>query len=305
MRAPRSRSARADTRIGAARPCAGQQAFAPDAPGGQRRCFGGLRFQHDDAVLAVCDRIGERPVLALCGGIGREVISKRSVLRRDTPLGMLANAPGIYDASLMARVREVCPPFPGIVHPGMAWRLSLLEWEAIEAALRRDGDGPVVVTGHSLGGGLATLAGLILHARGIAVEVVVTFGAPRVGDRAFAQAYPLPLIRFEATHDPVPLVAAPASDLRAPLPIWLRRLLFGAEQFPNPVSYRHAGQLVYLDPAGRIHGDDAALCRRRTRWLLGAAATSAGRARMLASHVIPSYARMLRRLRQTDWSFSA
>ena len=43
------------------------------------------------------------------------------------------------------------------------------------------GDGrPVIVTGHSLGGGLAPLAALFLADRYVPVKEVVTFGAPRV-----------------------------------------------------------------------------------------------------------------------------
>lgn len=43
----------------------------------------------------------------------------------------------------------------------------------------------VVVTGHSLGGAIATLAGAYLRKLGVAVDIY-TFGSPRVGDTAFA-----------------------------------------------------------------------------------------------------------------------
>lgn len=42
-----------------------------------------------------------------------------------------------------------------------------------------DNDKPVVVTGHSLGGGLAINAAALLHAEGYKINSVVTFGSPR------------------------------------------------------------------------------------------------------------------------------
>lgn len=67
-----------------------------------------------------------------------------------------------------------------------------------------------VITGHSLGGALATLSGAYLHSLGIASErlVVYTFGAPPVGWDDFANAYeePLNVYRFCNSNDMVPKI---------------------------------------------------------------------------------------------------
>ena len=59
---------------------------------------------------------------------------------------------------------------------------------------------PVVLTGHSMGGALAVVAGAILATDEIAPGGIYTFGQPQVGDRAFSRSfsrqYPAPLFRF-------------------------------------------------------------------------------------------------------------
>lgn len=57
------------------------------------------------------------------------------------------------------------------------------------AALREVDPRPVFLTGHSLGGALATISALRLHADGIRVQGLYTYAAPRVGDPAFADAF--------------------------------------------------------------------------------------------------------------------
>lgn len=52
-----------------------------------------------------------------------------------------------------------------------------------------DGRPPIMVTGHSLGGALAMLAAYELTLAGYPVELVVTFGTPRVGNSVFAASY--------------------------------------------------------------------------------------------------------------------
>lgn len=70
----------------------------------------------------------------------------------------------------------------------------------------------LLITGHSLGGAAATLLGERLVSMGINKEQVpvVTFGAPAVGNSAFAQAYgdKITLLRVRTRHDLVPGVLA-------------------------------------------------------------------------------------------------
>jgi len=50
----------------------------------------------------------------------------------------------------------------------------------------------IVVTGHSLGGAIATVGAFtLMHVHGYDIERVVTFGEPRDGDTNFASIYGL------------------------------------------------------------------------------------------------------------------
>ena len=88
----------------------------------------------------------------------------------------------------------------------------------------------VYITGHSLGGALAKLGALGLAAAGVPVELILTFGQPRVGDALFKAAYNAALggrtFRVVNQNDVVPR-----------LPGWLLR-------------YRHCGHELFLPPNG-------------------------------------------------------
>lgn len=86
------------------------------------------------------------------------------------------------------------------------------------------------LTGHSLGGSLATLAAQRLVHESFNPHMVVTFGAPRVLDKEAAAAYPTRLYRFVNNEDAVPGIP------------WLT--FFD--------TYAHAGQEVFLLPSGDI-----------------------------------------------------
>jgi len=75
------------------------------------------------------------------------------------------------------------------------------------AAIGCDASTPLAVTGHSLGAALAMLALRDLVSEGYNVEVVYTFGQPRVGDPVFAHAFrqttrSVPLFRVTRGDDP-------------------------------------------------------------------------------------------------------
>jgi triacylglycerol lipase len=69
----------------------------------------------------------------------------------------------------------------------------------------------IYVTGHSLGGALATLAGKVLATCGeegqdYKPRLVITFGAPKHGDERFTSTYGLKLLRFVHNEDIIPHV---------------------------------------------------------------------------------------------------
>jgi predicted lipase len=77
----------------------------------------------------------------------------------------------------------------------------------INAAMTQHHEGQTVaLCGHSLGGAVALLASLYLHAQGYTVEVY-TFGAPKVGDSGFRRAVQdtnIPVTNVALDRDPVP-----------------------------------------------------------------------------------------------------
>jgi triacylglycerol lipase len=85
---------------------------------------------------------------------------------------------------------------------------------------------PLWLTGHSLGGALATLCAHMFRP----VQGVYVFGSPRVGDSAFAAHYDRPLWRFSNHSDVV--VTVP--------PDWSLPFSFARE-------YQHAGRSVWFD----------------------------------------------------------
>lgn len=114
-------------------------------------------------------------------------------------------------------------PGGGEIHRGFNWALNRI-WPLAEGALD-DLSGPVLYTGHSLGGALAVLA----TARK-AAEVVYTFGAPRVGDPAFGETLRSRAILQVINND----------DLVTRLPTATKRRPF-----------RHTGSLYRIVSAGR------------------------------------------------------
>jgi triacylglycerol lipase len=79
--------------------------------------------------------------------------------------------------------------------------------EAIEAE-RKKSERPIWLTGHSLGGALALLAGWLLRRKFIPVHQIYTFGGPMIGNdavvQAFAREFPEKIFRYVNSPDPVP-----------------------------------------------------------------------------------------------------
>ncbi len=78
--------------------------------------------------------------------------------------------------------------------------------EEIVELLANEPDARLCITGHSLGGAVAVLFAARLMDMGVPTEQldVVTFGAPAVGNRAFADAYSdMQLMRIAMTGDPI------------------------------------------------------------------------------------------------------
>jgi triacylglycerol lipase len=212
------------------------------------------------------------------------------------------------------------PHFTGGVHSGFSTALSSAR-DTLGAILRRaltaaqevgaDDPGlPLFVTGHSLGGALATLATCRLAAgefptadgaRPVRVNhrATYTFGAPRVGDLAFCQAYTSFTCRVVNDLDWVPQVPLQGKEVRdlAGLlpkctPEWIRILVERAVRAP---LYGHVDTLFHLDDDGRVSQQAAGLTwlgdyYRRSIQSLGRSLNAP-----FDDHAIDSYIRALSR----------
>ena len=82
-------------------------------------------------------------------------------------------------------------------------------FDAVRAAID-EADRPLWLTGHSLGGALAQLAGWLFTRRFMTVQAIVTFGGPMVGNdlamKAFDRELGGKIIRYVDPDDPIPLL---------------------------------------------------------------------------------------------------
>jgi hypothetical protein len=95
-------------------------------------------------------------------------------------------------------------------HRGFLEALEMV-WEPLLAAVdqaQKAKERPLWITGHSLGGALALLAAWRLQRNFMAVQEVVTFGAPMIGNeaasQAFAREFPGKIFRYVDLEDVVP-----------------------------------------------------------------------------------------------------
>lgn len=139
---------------------------------------------------------------------------------------------------------EKWPHGKGRVHSGFKKALDVV-WDPIAKAIAPL-RGPLFITGHSLGGALATLAGARLGRDGVA-RATYAFGAPRVGNAEFAQNYPANMRLYRVVNDNDAVTVVP----------------------PASFGYKHAGQPRTITEDGRLvigkASDNLALTRRLLR----------------------------------------
>lgn len=148
---------------------------------------------------------------------------------------------------------ESYPNLPGKVHTGFYDATSALIADVAAAvkSLNPAGTKPVYVTGHSLGGAMASIGAWIMQAQpyGISIAQVVTFASPKPGDGTFQAAYQKVFtnqMRYENYDDLVPLLP-PAADfikLVAEIPV-IGELFKEAENW----DYQPVGTLSYIESA--------------------------------------------------------
>ena len=123
--------------------------------------------------------------------------------------------------------------------------------QKIDELLAGEEDLPLFITGHSLGGALATLATWYL--KGDRLAACYTFGAPRVGDTGLIDRFRTPIYRLVNGVDPVPFV--PPSDRLVSFAKHALRIVgtvIGpaeklADHLVKMQGYRHYGYQRYLN----------------------------------------------------------
>jgi pimeloyl-ACP methyl ester carboxylesterase len=147
----------------------------------------------------------------------------------------------------------------GRVHWGF-WNSYRSVRKEVDAWVKSVGGPRLVATGHSLGAAMATLMAA-LHDQ----AELVTFGSPRVGNRAFADLFAArPVRRYVDCVDGVP-------------------------RLPPPIGYVHLGEMSYIDHRGAVHSPPPAaaairedrragrrLYRRKHAWRPGNVPTRSG-----------------------------
>jgi len=156
-----------------------------------------------------------------------------------------------------------CDSKEGRIHSGFKEAYKLLE-KQIENELRLPeyGDKVLYITGHSLGGALATIAAKrLIHKGGIAA--CYTFGSPRVGDEKWISNIHVPLYRLVNAADSVTMLP-PGTELIGSLS-WLFQFI---PLIGNSVSktinskfdgYIHCGNMRYMTNCIRGEFDDVKL----------------------------------------------
>jgi triacylglycerol lipase len=164
---------------------------------------------------------------------------------------------------------ESRPDVPGKVHTGFydATSAIIADVAAAVKSLNPASTKPVYVTGHSLGGAMASIGAWIMQAQpyDIRVAQVVTFASPKPGDGAFQAAYQKVFnqIRYENYDDIVPLLP-PADDFikaAAEIPV-IGELFKQAENW----DYQAVGTLSYIESATedyKVTADDPLLMDER------------------------------------------
>ena len=204
-------------------------------------------FERDPAAKADIETTLRRIGFTACTFFS--TVSTQGFLAQDpaTPLSVLAFRGTELDPHDWATdINALLVPWSagGQVHQGFAEALAAA-WEAMAAALASV-TGRVLYTGHSLGAALATLA-----ASRRSPHALYTYGSPRIGDAAFAEA------TASLNHHRY----ANCCDIVCRVP-------------PEALTYCHSGPVGYLDRRGNLHrappeavvADDQRRARRAYLW---------------------------------------
>lgn len=160
------------------------------------------------------------------------------------------------DIKADAKATQTTCPTGGRVHSGFAGQYDDVA-DRVETALNRTEvrEKPLFITGHSLGGAVATIATRRLNAD-YHIAACYTYGSPRVGTEEWVARIKTPIYRIVNSADPVPMVPFSgtmafflAKVLRAvgrTIPLG-RILVWAGNSLERMMSgYAHAGSMRFL-----------------------------------------------------------
>ena len=162
----------------------------------------------------------------------------------------------IEDIKADAKATQTTCPMGGFVHSGFKAQYDDVE-DRVETLLDRDEikGKPLLITGHSLGGAIATIATRRLDAERH-IAACYTYGSPRVGTEDWVGRVKTPIYRVVNSADPVPGVPFSgtaifwlAKGIRAigRLIPWGRLLVWLGDWMERTMSgYAHAGNMRFL-----------------------------------------------------------
>ncbi|CAM3745083.1 lipase family protein [Vibrio aquimaris] len=138
----------------------------------------------------------------------------------------------------------------GLVHSGFKHAYEQVASDiTLALSSLKDENKPLLVTGHSLGGAIATIAAKrLMFKNGIAA--CYTFGAPRVGDHEWASHMKTPIYRIVNAADSVPMFPPNSGvlSLVSTLLSWIPSIGPKLKDWlsANLVGYTHVGDMRYL-----------------------------------------------------------
>lgn len=161
------------------------------------------------------------------------------------------------DLQVVALQADTEHPEHGKVHAGFREGLNVI-WPQVKAKLMtlKGTDKPLYITGHSLGGALAVVATSRIFLGKDFEEIarrnlrgLYTYGAPRVGDEAFASSIRNQAVRYPDFHF-----------------VRVRNFMDIVTRIPSSrllTNYEHIGPLYYLDEQGRLYSSTTNVNFRR------------------------------------------
>ena len=207
----------------------------------------------------------------------------------------------LADLKADARAKQALCPAGGRVHSGFMEQYDDVE-EQIEQILDRDEikGKPLFITGHSLGGAVATIATRRLNAER-RIAACYTYGSPRVGAEEWVARVKSPIYRIVNSADPVPMVpfsktatsvAVKGCRALGRLVPYGRVLVWFGNWVERSVSgYEHAGNMRFLTNCkdGDLSKADLLYTVGWGRRFLGILSGAVPRGKVLRDHGIAIY----------------